>query len=153
MTSGGHNLIGNTTNTTISGGSGDLLNVNAQLGTLSSNGGTTQTIPLLAGSPAIGAGDTSATGCASTGAAGVNKKDQRGFGRSALVCDIGAYETAKTYTVGSTSDGVGGVTLTTCQSAVNTTCRLRDAIGYAISGQDMIVFNSSGRGRSPSGAR
>ena len=111
VTSGGHNLIGNTTNTTVSGGSGDLLNVNAQLGTLSSNGGTTQTIPLLAGSPAIGTGDAGVNGCASTGAAGVNKKDQRGFGRSALVCDIGAYETAKTYTVGSTSDGGGAGTL------------------------------------------
>ena len=39
------------------------------LGTLGSNGGTTQTIPLLAGSPAIGAGDPTA-GVRLTGAAG-----------------------------------------------------------------------------------
>ena len=62
------------------------------------------------------------------------------------MCDIGAYETAKTYTVGSTSDSGAGGRWRQCQSGGNTTCRLRDAIGYASSGQDTIVFNSSGQG-------
>src|SRR5207249_2498179 len=56
VTSLGHNLIGNS-----SGASGfvasDLLNVNPQLGPLQNNGGPTQTMALLTGSPAINAGD------------------------------------------------------------------------------------------------
>ena len=54
--SGGHNLIGGT----------------PLLGTLGNNGGLTQTVPLLAGSPAIGTGDPAV--CA---AAPVGGKDQR----------------------------------------------------------------------------
>jgi hypothetical protein len=58
------------------------------LGTLGANGGPTQTIPLLAGSPAIDAGDD--TVCA---ASPVNGVDQRGEARSAgSHCDIGAFE-------------------------------------------------------------
>ena len=49
------------------------------LGTLSDNGGPTQTIPLLAGSPAIDTGD----GCSPT--------DQRGMSRNGP-CDLGAFE-------------------------------------------------------------
>ena len=51
------------------------------LGTLSNNGGPTETIPLLAGSPAIDAGDD--TACSTT--------DQRGFARFGI-CDIGSFE-------------------------------------------------------------
>lgn len=53
--------------------------VNPLLGSLGNYGGPTQTIPLLAGSPAINA----ATNCPTT--------DQRGFARNGP-CDIGAYE-------------------------------------------------------------
>ncbi|MBX3055949.1 MAG: IPT/TIG domain-containing protein [Anaerolineae bacterium] len=53
--------------------------VNPLLGSLGNYGGPTQTIPLLAGSPAINA----ATNCPTT--------DQRGFARNGA-CDIGAYE-------------------------------------------------------------
>lgn len=54
----GHNLIGTTAGT----GPGsflpsDLLNVNPKLGTLKDNGGTTLTMELLPGSPAINTGD------------------------------------------------------------------------------------------------
>ena len=80
----GHNLIGNTT-----GGSGfaasDLLNVNPQLGPLQNNGGPTQTMALLAGSPAIDAGDNT----------GAPAYDQRGPGFPRIVngvIDIGAFE-------------------------------------------------------------
>lgn len=53
--------------------------VNPQLGTIGDFGGLTPTVPLLAGSPAINAGNN----CPAT--------DQRGFARNG-VCDIGAYE-------------------------------------------------------------
>jgi len=59
------------------------------LGSLANNGGSTQTMALSAGSPAIDAGGTSATGCPTT--------DQRGQARpdepaDLGACDIGAYE-------------------------------------------------------------
>jgi hypothetical protein len=76
----GHNLIGNT-----SGGGGfdptDLLNVDPRLGPLQDNGGPTQTMALLPGSPALNAGDPSQLGTA----------DQRGVVRSGGV-NIGAYQ-------------------------------------------------------------
>jgi hypothetical protein len=76
----GHNLIGNT-----QGGSGfdpsDLLNVDPLLGPLQDNGGPTQTMALLAGSPALNAGDPAQLGVA----------DQRGVVRSGGV-NIGAYQ-------------------------------------------------------------
>src|SRR5579884_820157 len=84
VTSLGHNLIDDS-----SGGSGfassDLLNVNPQLGPLQNNGGSTQTMALLAGSPAIDAGDN----------AGAPAYDQRGPGFPRIVngtIDLGAYE-------------------------------------------------------------
>jgi hypothetical protein len=86
----GHNLIGNT-----QGGSGfdptDLLNVNPMLGPLQDNGGPTLTMALLAGSPAIDAGDNT----------DAPDWDQRGEGFPRIVgiidpdnpvIDIGAYE-------------------------------------------------------------
>ena len=99
FTSIGYNLVGNTT-----GGSGfvstDRLNMNPMLGQLQSNGGQTQTIALLAGSPALGAGDDS-DGVLS---------DQRGAQRgSAGVSagtnfDIGAYQASSSYLVTTTAD-------------------------------------------------
>jgi hypothetical protein len=84
FTSLGHNLIGNTV-----WGSGfaatDLLNVNPQLGPLQDNGGPTQTMALLASSPAINAGDNT----------GAPAYDQRGVGFPRIVggtIDIGAFE-------------------------------------------------------------
>ena len=55
--SNGNNLIGNTAWTTLVGvSSTDILNVDAGLATLADNGGATQTIALLASSPALNAG-------------------------------------------------------------------------------------------------
>ncbi len=66
----------------------------------------------------------------------------------AWMCTVpaGHVAAATTYTVGSTSDiGIAG-TIAECQSAANTTCRLRDALAYASSGTDAITFNGTGRG-------
>jgi hypothetical protein len=84
LTSLGHNLIGNRR-----GGRGfvasDLLNVNPLLGPLQNNGGPTQTMALLPGSPAVDAGDNTSAPA----------YDQRGPGYPRIVggqIDIGAYE-------------------------------------------------------------
>jgi hypothetical protein len=80
----GHNLIGSS-----QGGSGyaatDLLNVDPRLGPLQDNGGSTQTMALLSGSPAIDAGDNT----------DAPMWDQRGPGFRRIVngiIDIGAFE-------------------------------------------------------------
>jgi hypothetical protein len=80
----GHNLIGNP-----QGSSGfdpsDLLNVDPRLGPLQDNGGLTQTMALLPGSPAIDAGDNTAA----------PMWDQRGAPFHRIVngvIDIGAFE-------------------------------------------------------------
>lgn len=70
-----------------------------RLGTLSENGGPTQTIPLLPNSPAIGAGNPIV--CATV----ANNLDQRGMVRAANgKCDIGAFEFNAVLPV-STTDG------------------------------------------------
>jgi hypothetical protein len=80
LASSGYNVIGNT-----QGGSGfdatDLLNVDPLLGPLQDNGGPSPTLALLAGSPALNAGDPAQLGVA----------DQRGVVRSGGV-NIGAYQ-------------------------------------------------------------
>jgi len=80
----GHNLIGNTAQA-----SGfqdtDLLYVDPRLGPLQDNGGPTQTMAILPGSPAVDAGDN----------AGAPVWDQRGEGFDRIVggtIDIGAFE-------------------------------------------------------------
>ena len=67
---------------------GTAISIDPLLGVLKNNGGTTQTHALLAGSPAINAGDD-----AICNAVPVNNRDQRGRTRpSGLGCDIGAFE-------------------------------------------------------------
>jgi hypothetical protein len=80
----GHNLIGDS-----AGGAGyaasDLLNVDPRLGPLQDNGGPTHTMALLAGSPALDAGDNT----------GAPAYDQRGAGFPRIfgdAIDIGAFE-------------------------------------------------------------
>jgi hypothetical protein len=73
---------------------GDLNNTNPLLDTIKNNGGPTQTMALLPGSPAIDAGNP--TGC-TDGHGHLLKTDQRGQPRPAKEdttggCDIGAYE-------------------------------------------------------------
>jgi hypothetical protein len=77
---------------------GDLQNTNPQLGPLADNGGPTQTMSPLIGSPAIDAGTDS--GCPAT--------DQRGVARpQGASCDIGAVEAL----IISGNAGVAGATL------------------------------------------
>jgi hypothetical protein len=90
ITSGGNNLIGVADGSAgfVNGSNGDLVGsathpLNAELGPLADNGGTTFTIALLSTSPAINAGND--PDCPST--------DQRGVTRPQIVhCDIGAFE-------------------------------------------------------------
>jgi hypothetical protein len=85
--SSGHNLENGTSCGFAAGGD---LNADPLLASLADNGGTTQTMALLPGSPAIDHGDN--VGCPAT--------DQRGQvrpvdgGGGGLVCDIGAFEVA-----------------------------------------------------------
>lgn len=92
ITTLGYNIIKDITGCSVISITGDQFGVDPVLGSLTANGGPTQTYALLAGSPAIDAGDPA--GC--TEAAGV---DQRGFARpvdgngdGTAACDIGAYE-------------------------------------------------------------
>jgi hypothetical protein len=77
------------------------------LGPLADNGGPTQTMALLAGSPAIDAGDN-----ATCAAAPVSNLDQRGSPRpldgdndTVIICDIGAYEAPEPSVTTITADG------------------------------------------------
>jgi hypothetical protein len=80
----GHNLISRTSGCTITPLSSDIVNKGAKLGTLGKHGGPTETISLLASSPAINA--ISSAHCAVD-------KDQRGVKRpQGRRCDIGAFE-------------------------------------------------------------
>jgi predicted outer membrane repeat protein len=82
FTSGGHNVVKDTTACAGFGVMGDVTGQSAKLGPLADNGGPTLTRALLAGSPAIGLGgpDTAT-------------RDQRGVPRSDA--DSGAYELVK----------------------------------------------------------
>jgi len=78
--------------------SGSMSSTNPLLGALANNGGPTQTMALLPGSPAIDAGNV-----ANCIVAPVSNLDQRGFTRLLDThCDIGAYE-AETYPLTITS--------------------------------------------------
>jgi CSLREA domain-containing protein len=82
ITSQGHNLIGDTSDTTVTGDTtGNILNTDAKLGALQDNGGPTFTMLPAADSPAIDAGNTDLT------------EDQRGVHRPyGSADDIGAVE-------------------------------------------------------------
>ena len=98
----GHNLVSNTLGSSGFNGPGDLTGIAADLGALGYYGGPTQTIPLLPGSPAIGAGAV---------LSGVTT-DQRGLIRGSTV-DSGAFETTLVVEspTGSLDTTAGGLTL------------------------------------------
>src|SRR5207248_4106673 len=84
----GYNLEDDSDKTCNFVGTGDIINSNPGLGSLQDNGGPTLTRRLLAGSPAIDAGNPS--GCLDTFGS-LLTTDQRGAPRVGR-CDIGAYE-------------------------------------------------------------
>ncbi len=88
VSSGGHNLVGSDSSCSGFTGSGDLVNMDPDLGLLQNNGGPTFTQALLTGSPAINAADD--TVCAAPPVKGI---DQRRLPRQYDPhCDIGAFE-------------------------------------------------------------
>jgi hypothetical protein len=87
--SAGHNLDNGST--CALAGSGDLSNVDPQLGQLGSNGGPTDTYALMASSPAIDAGDN--VGCPLVDQRGM-PRPQDSDGDGTPVCEIGAFEAA-----------------------------------------------------------
>jgi hypothetical protein len=122
----GHNLIGNT-----QAGSGfddtDLLNVDPLLGPLQGNGGPTKTMALLAGSPALNAGDPAQLGTA----------DQRGVIRTGGV-NIGAFQaSASTFVLTAPASVTAGVPFDLTVRAVDTFGQ--PAVGYT----DTVHLSSS----------
>jgi CSLREA domain-containing protein len=93
IVSAGYNLIQSVAGCTITGiTTGNVLNQDAKLGLLGDNGGATLTRALLAGSPAIDAGNPAAPG---SGGSACTISDQRGISRPQPTggrCDMGAVE-------------------------------------------------------------
>ncbi len=109
LTSGGQLLIQDTTGCTITSASGDITGEAPLLGALADNGGPTLTQALLAGSPALEAGDVAAPG---SGGTACEPLDQRGLCRpGGARCDIGAFE----------ADGFVCTTTTTLTTSTTTT--------------------------------
>jgi hypothetical protein len=117
MGSQGHNLLGNPQDA-----SGwvdtDLLHVDAMLGPLQANGGPTQTMALMPGSPALNAGDPAQLGV----------PDQRGVVRTGGV-NIGAYQaSASAFVLTAPAKVTAGVPFDLTVTAVDPFGQL--AIGY-----------------------
>ena len=115
FTSQGYNLIGDNTGCSLAATTGDLIGtyispIDARLGPLSYNGGTTPTHTLLIGSPALNSANPATAG---NGGASCEALDQRGIDRTLNTpCDIGAVElpnadlaVALTASAGSTEPG------------------------------------------------
>ena len=91
LSSGGYNLIEDTTGCTIAGTTtGNITGRNPQLFPLADNGGPTRTHALRKGSDAVDAGNPAAPG---SGATACEATDQRGTSRpQGPRCDIGSFE-------------------------------------------------------------
>ena len=122
ITNGGYNLDSATT-CGFGFNNGSMSNTNPNLGPLANNGGPTQTMALLPGSPAFERGSQTTPG---SGGSSCTETDQRGIARpQGIYCDIGAYE--NTAVVISGNAGVAGAVLS-----------------YADGILKMIVANGSG---------
>ncbi len=104
---------------------------------LASNGGSTQTIGLVAGSPAFNTGSTAITGLTVPGV------DQRGVVRNptglnnGATDDIGSFETSSSYIVTTTADNTGNGTLRAAVAWADTNP------SSALSGPNTIIFDPS----------
>jgi comEA protein len=104
----------------------NIITADPKLGTLGDYGGFTPTIPLLAGSSAIDAGDD--VTCPAT--------DQRGIFRpQGVYCDIGAYESQTSNVLYATPSGL----ISGACSSWATACDLQYALTNAVSGQEIWV--------------
>ena len=141
-----HNLIGIGDGSGLTNGThGDQVgtaasSLDAKLGTLANNGGPTQTIALLAGSPAIDAGDNAAITSPPFASPAT---DQRGSGFPRIIngtVDIGAFEVLPTLVVNTTADDLDGGTIAD-PSGPDKTLSLREAITVAnLEGGAIITF-------------
>jgi predicted outer membrane repeat protein len=133
------NLIGTGGAGGLTGGSnGNQVGVaNPGLGALANNGGPTQTIALLPGSPAIDHGSNTYV------ASGV--ADQRGLPRIANgTVDIGAFEVQPAVTIPSSLVVTGFPSATTAGAAATFTVMVRDASGNTVTGYlGTLHFSSS----------
>ena len=91
VTSLGHNLVEDVTGCAGITGTGDVTGLDPKLGPLADNGGPAPTRLLLAGSPALNAGDPGVPG---SGSPACEATDERGLTRTTgvMACDIGALE-------------------------------------------------------------
>jgi len=98
INSGGYNLVQSTAGCTITGiTTGNVVGNDAKLGLLADNGGPAKTHALIAGSPAIDAGNPAVPGSAVHTCA---VSDQRGYLRpQGAACDIGAFERVAQFSV------------------------------------------------------
>jgi CSLREA domain-containing protein len=142
MTSQGNNLIGKNNGSTgfTNGSNGDIVGtiaapINPLLGLLANNGGSTQTMALLPGSPAINAGTI--TGAPAT--------DQRGISRVGAV-DIGAFE-SRGFTIAATNGTPQSATITTTFGAP-LEATVSNAFGEPVAG-GVLTFTAPASG--PSG--
>ena len=99
----GYNLVGDPSASSGFTGPSDLLNVDPDLASLKDNGGPTETMWLMAGSPAIDAGDNALLPPGTL-------PDQRGFARiSNGAVDIGAFEVQLLVVYNTADHGVGSL--------------------------------------------
>ncbi len=109
------------TSSTLNGATtnGSPSTANPQLGLLGSYGGQTPTIPLLGGSPALGAG---------TASNGVPTTDQRGVARGSVL-DLGAYQVTSASAVGTTVTVTSSTPTASSGSSVTLTATVTQSSG------------------------
>ncbi len=146
-----NNLFGSGGSGGLSALYGNLVNVsNVALGTLASNGGPTETIALLAGSPAIDAGANTISGVA------IPETDQRGALRGAAGfdaganVDIGAYEASSSYLVTTAADSSNVGTLREGIEWANLSTNANPAaLTAATTPANTVVFQTTGSFATP----
>ncbi len=127
-----HSLIEDGSCAVTAGADGNLTG-DPRLDALADNGGPTQTMALLSGSPAVDAGDDSVCSDTTT----VNNIDQRGITRpQGAHCDMGAYELTANqdgphFIVNASADTDDGGCDTLGQGSGHLDCTLREAINAA----------------------
>jgi CSLREA domain-containing protein len=151
FTSQGHNLVGNDSGATITAANGDQLGtpaspIDPRLGPLADNGGPTRTHALLAGSPALDAGDNSLAVDASNKAL---TTDQRGLPRRADSADAG---TTQTVDIGAFEAGVSVEDITDKATNEDTPLSFSFNVGDAALGLSSVAATSSNTSLVPNDA-